>query len=391
MAKVPARILDRVVTRRRLLGGLALAGLVAPAVIGRAQTPRVVRLGHTEALTGPSAAYGLRGRDGAQFAADEINAAGGFADTRGTLYKVEITDHDMANDARQAITLFRQQALDTAVVAALGPTNSVGFVAVVPVSAQLSLPLIGGGGAPIKTWSPWAYRINPVSATATPILLRRVCAQNAVKRLAIIYDQTQEGQAGDGVVCRQMQGELGYQVVADEAFRAGEQDLSPQVSKIRAAKPDAIYVAGATGDGIKVVSQLRDAGLDQPLLTGYGSFQDPVYWQGTAGRIKGCYTYLSLATATGVLGDWLKRYNARFKLEATSFSAYGYDSVYAVVEAVKRSNGTDRGPVREVLGGLDYRSPIETSIGFRNPPHGDNLTPSVSVVQVTGSGSYVTL
>src|SRR5258708_16029284 len=114
MATIRARILDRVVTRRRLLGGLAVAGLIAPAVIGRAQTPRVVRLGHTEALTGPSAAYGLRGRHGAQFAADEINSAGGFADTRGTLSKLARTAHDMANDARHASTRFRPQPLGTA-------------------------------------------------------------------------------------------------------------------------------------------------------------------------------------------------------------------------------------------------------------------------------------
>ena len=49
-------------------------------------------------------------------------------------------------------------------------------------------------------------------------------------------------------------------------------------------KPDAIYVAATTGDGIKVVSQIREAGIDKRLITGYGSFQDPVYWDGTSGR-----------------------------------------------------------------------------------------------------------
>ena len=59
-------------------------------------------------------------------------------------------------------------------------------------------------------------------------------------------------------------GKLGYEIVAFEAFRAGDQDFSPQITKIRSLKPDAIYVAGATGDGIKVVSQIREAGIDKP-------------------------------------------------------------------------------------------------------------------------------
>ena len=92
---------------------------------------------------------------------------------------------------------------------------------------------------------------------------------------------------------RSSRGKIGYEIVAFEAFRAGDQDFSPQITKIRSLKPDAIYVAAATGDGIKVVSQIREAGIDKRLITGYGSFQDPVYWDGTRGVVKGDYTWLA--------------------------------------------------------------------------------------------------
>src|SRR5262249_46318984 len=88
--------------------------------------------------TGPSAAYGIRARDGALIAVDEINAGGGWTDAKGKKYQFEMPLGDMANDPKQAITLFRQYATDPQVIVALGPTNSVGYVPLVLAAARCS-------------------------------------------------------------------------------------------------------------------------------------------------------------------------------------------------------------------------------------------------------------
>jgi branched-chain amino acid transport system substrate-binding protein len=369
-----------------------LGGLVAaPAFLRSANAAVVVRLGQTEPLTGPSSPYGIRSRDGAQMAVEAINANGGFADSKGTMYSIELRAEDMANDARQAVTLYRQLALDAEIKAAIGPTNSVGYVPVVPITSQLELVVVGEAGAPVKRWTPWAFRVNPVGRTAVPVVLEKVVAKESVKRLAVIYDQTQDAQAGDAEVCREMRAKLGYELVADEAFSAGDQDLSPQIAKIKDTRPDAIFVASTTGDGVKVSSQIRAAGIEVPLMTGYGAFQDPVYWDGTNGAIKGSYTWLAqdLKSATGGLRDWLDAYNKKNRFEATSFSTYGHDAVMCIVECIKRAASTDRKKIQEVMASLDYKSPLGTHITFKNPPTGENLTPTVTVVQVNGRGSYV--
>ena len=189
----------RRMTRRQFTAGAAGAAslLAAPAVL-RAQGASLIRIGHIQPITGPSAAYGIRARDGAQIAVEEINAAGGWIDAKGKKHTFELTVGDMANDPKQAITLFRQYATDPEVIVNLGPTNSVGFVPIVPVAGQIKLPLIGNGsGAPIKEWNTYAYRINPIGAVAAPALLKKVIEREKVKRLAVIYDQTQDAQAGD--------------------------------------------------------------------------------------------------------------------------------------------------------------------------------------------------
>jgi branched-chain amino acid transport system substrate-binding protein len=223
------------------------------------------------------------------------------------------------------------------------------------------------------------------------LVLAKVQGKLNFKRLAILYDQTQDAQAGDAEVCRTMKAKLGYDIVADEAFSSGSQDFSAQITKIKAANPDAMFVASTTGDGVKVVPQIRTAGIDVPLMTGYGAFQDPLYWNGTNGAIKGCFTWLAqdLAGATGTLRKWVDDYNAKYELKATSFSTYGYDAIMCAVECAKRAASTDREKIQEQMAELDYQSPIGTHITFKNPPSGENITPTVTVIEVTGPGTYV--
>jgi branched-chain amino acid transport system substrate-binding protein len=355
----------------------------------------VLRIGHIQPITGPSAAYGIRARDGAIMAVDEINAAGGWTDAKGKKYQLEMPVGDMANDPKQAITLFRQYAADPQVIASLGPTNSVGFVPLVPVAGQIKLPIIcNGSGAPVKEWNTYVYRVNPVSTVAVPVMLQKIVAKEKIKKLAVIYDQTQDAQAGDAEVCKQLAAKLGYEIVAFEAFRAGDQDFSPQITKIRSLKPDAIYVAGATGDGIKVTSQIRESGLEQRLITGFGSFQDPVYWDGTKGVVKGDYTWLAqdLNGPTALLKGFLDKYNARFpQQQATSFSTYGYDSVMTLMAGLKKAGEADRDKLAAALAEFDYTSSLGTRVTFKNPPDGNNVNPSVVVIQITGRGTYVTI
>ncbi len=101
---------DRI-TRRRFTA-LALGAVAAPAIVGRALAAGVIKIGDIQSLTGPSAPYGIRARDGAILAIEAANAAGGFKDAKGETWRFEKIDADMANEAKQTLTLYRQFATD---------------------------------------------------------------------------------------------------------------------------------------------------------------------------------------------------------------------------------------------------------------------------------------
>ena len=66
---------------------------------------------------------------------------GGFADQKGNKYIFEMSEDDMVNDAKQAVTLFRQHANDPKLVASMGPTNSVGFLPCIPIAGISMVPV----------------------------------------------------------------------------------------------------------------------------------------------------------------------------------------------------------------------------------------------------------
>jgi branched-chain amino acid transport system substrate-binding protein len=384
----------RGVSRRSLIkfAGVAATGLIAsPALVRPARAATVVKIGSIQSLTGPGAPPGISARNGSVFAVQEITKAGGFKDSAGNEYSVELISNDMVSDPRQAILMFRQYAADPAVVASIGPTTSLGFVPLVPVAQQLGLPLISNGsGAPIREWNTWSYRINPVARTATPIMLKTLVAAEKVKRLAVLYESTHDLQKADADICREQQGTLGYTLVAFEAFRANDQDFSAQISNIKQSKPDALFVGAQQGQVGSVVAQVRGAGVDVPVLCGFGAMTYKSVWEASNGGIKGGYTWIGVDvdSAEGKLKDWLDSYNKAFPIAPASESIFGYDSVYAVVECVKRTNSTNRTKIRDVLASFKYTSPLGTNVDFQNPPDGDNKKPSVLIVRATGPGKY---
>src|SRR5262245_9369239 len=270
---------------------LLLALTLATTTSALAQE-KIVHFSSINGQTGQSAAYGSKVVEGVDLAAKTVNDAGGFTDKCGTRYKVKVTTADMANSREQAVSLLRQAASDQSVLAVVAPSPSTGFVPMVPVAGQLKIPIVAtGSAAPIKEWNPWAFRLNTVSKVAAPSLMKTLKAKFDVKRVALIYDITQDGQRGEAELIRNSAKDIGYEVAAFEAFRAGDNDFKPQLSKIKAVKPDWVSIDGATPELAKVVNQMAELGIKAQLITGFGTFNDPVVWDLTEGRVKGGYSW----------------------------------------------------------------------------------------------------
>jgi branched-chain amino acid transport system substrate-binding protein len=355
---------------------------------------KVVHFSSINAQTGQSAPYGGKVIEGVNLAGKAINEAGGFTDKCGGKYKLKITTSDMANSREQAVSLLRQAAGDASVLAVVAPSPSTGYVPMVPVAGQLKVPIIAtGSAAPIKEWNPWSFRINTVSKVAVPTFMRTLKAKFDIKHVALIYDVTQDGQRGEAEFIRSAAKDVGYDIVAFEAFRAGDNDFRPQLSKIKAVKPDWIGIYGATPELAKVVNQMAELGVKAEMLTGFGTFNDPVAWDLTEGKVKGGYSwsaYFALEDpARPEVGKMVQAYKKEYGHDPTLYSFYGWDAVHAYVEAVKRAcTNTDRQKFRDALNTIDNFPVLSGKATFKNPPEGENMTAAVIVNRTTGRGTF---
>src|SRR4030095_12901730 len=70
---------------------------------------------------------------------------------------------------------------------------------------------------------------------------------------------------------------LGGQIVSKQSYAQGDPDYRGQLSTIRAANPDVIYIPGYYGDVGLIAREARQVGLTQPLLGG-GGWGAPEVW-----------------------------------------------------------------------------------------------------------------
>src|ERR687887_50234 len=162
---------------------------------------------------------------------NQLNEAGGFTDDCGNHYTIKLSIWDMANSHEQAIAGLRKAADDRTVLAVLGSTPSTGFAAMEPVAGQIKMPVIATGSAvPLQKWNPYAFRVTIATPVAAPYFLKAMQEKFHPKRVALIYDITQDALKAEANLIRDTASQYGFELVAFEAFRVNDTDFRAQLT-----------------------------------------------------------------------------------------------------------------------------------------------------------------
>ncbi len=392
---------------RKVIGILAVATLAVSACTQGGSSPTapaggsassgqtsvgVLKIAGINALSGQSASYGTRTQNGASLRVKSINDAGGFTDDCGNKYTIAMDIHDMGEDRQQAIALQRGVADDAGTRSYYRSQQLRGLVAMTPVAAQVKVPIIGMGIAPIPEWNKYAYRMTYTVGLGLKIVLNKLHDIDPFDKLAIIYDQSQDSQKAAHDVTLALADEVGYDVVADQSFRVGDQDFSTQLAVVRDSGASWVAVFASTGELPKIVLQMRDLGIDATIFTSSGAFQDPKIWDASSGAIEGGYDWspFDIGSDDPETVALVKAYKDAYPDDqATVNVVWGWDAVGLIVDAVtKTCSATDREAFVEALGHNGGFEGVGGTITFENPPSGENLTPSVVVTRTTGRGEF---
>jgi branched-chain amino acid transport system substrate-binding protein len=228
----------------------------------------IVKIGVITSLTGNQAAFGQAHKAGYQIALDEINAKGGIGGKQ-----LELDTYDDQSKPDQAVQGVSKLVDQDHVKLILGSYSSESTRAIVPVVTQKQIPLIMPTAVAdnvVETGSQWAFRICAGSgayATATLDFLKN---NGDPKTLAIVYENTNFGQANNKSMTAAAQA-AGLNLVDSEAYQATSPDYKALLQRVKSKNPEVIYFASYLLDAGTLMRQSEQLNLNPKYYTSAGT------------------------------------------------------------------------------------------------------------------------
>ncbi|HKS52310.1 MAG TPA: amino acid ABC transporter substrate-binding protein [Pseudonocardiaceae bacterium] len=374
---------------------LVLAGCASKGT--QNQTGDTVNLGASMSLSGALEKEGKLTQQGYDYCVSTVNAKGGVP-VGGRMLRLHVDyqdDQSQPDIAGQLVDQFNDKGYKLI----LGPYGSATTGAAMAVVERNGQVMVDSSGADDKLFSKGYQRtfavLSPASVYAASIV-------NAINELAtpkprsMVFLSADDGFSKTVAAAGEAQAtSLGFTVLPTQQFPAGATDVSSALTKIKASKPDVIVGSVHLAEGIAIVKQAAELGV-QPA----GGFAETVApptpdFVATLGakangvlsssqwvpEVKGSDAFV------GAAADYRNGFRAAFGQDPEYHNAEATAACLAMVLAVRNAGSIDADKVRDALARLDEQS-FFGPLKFNN--RGENVTKPMSVVQIQ-NGKLVTV
>ena len=169
-----------------------------------------------------------------------------------------------------------------------------------------------------------------------------------MKRVAILFDFKQDYSVGLADFFRKTFTELGGKIVADERYTSGDIEFRAQLTTIRAAKPEAIFVPGYYTEVGLIAKQARELGIDVPLLGGDGWDSEKTLEIGGSAVEGSYFSNHYAADSDSPEGPGVRRrYKEKYSETPDAMAALGYDAAGILADALTRAGDTEGAKLRD--------------------------------------------
>ena len=304
-------------------------------------------IGEYASLTGGSASFGQSSHKGTALAIEEINAAGGVLGK-----KLKLITEDDQSQAGQPATIARKLISQDKAVAILGEVASSKSLEAAPICQQNKIPMISPASTNPKVTEVGDYIfrvcfIDPFQGT----VMSKFAQSKGWKNVAVLTDVKQDYSVGLAEFFIKDFKESGGQIVKEQKYSTGDKDFKPQLTSIKAAKPDAIFVPGYYAEVSLIAKQARLLGIKAPLLGGDGWVGDSllkVAGNALDGSFFSCH--FSSADKSPVVQGFVEKFKAKHNGETPDdMAALGYDSAMILADAIKRAGSTEPEKLRDAI------------------------------------------
>ena len=233
------------------------------------------------------------------------------------------------------------------VLAFAGASTSGPSIAMAPVAEQAQIPMVSAAASrlitePIEKHK-WVFKTAPNDSVVAEKAADYMKAKG-YKKIAFLSMNNAFGDSGKKEF-EAVAKNYDLTIVLAEKFEATDKDMTAQVTKVKAAKPDAVLIWAIPPSASIITKNYSDLKLSFPIIHSHGignkAFID-LAGEAANGVI---FPIGKLLTAEllpesdiqkQVLVDYATEYESKFGMRST-FGGHGYDAVLLIIEAIKNA------------------------------------------------------
>jgi branched-chain amino acid transport system substrate-binding protein len=226
-----------------------------------------IRIGEYASLTGKEATFGQSSHEGTQLAFEEINAAGGVLGK-----KLQLLTEDTQSKPGEPATVVNKLIARDRVVAVLGEVASSRSLEAAPICQRNQVPMISPSSTNPKVTQEgdYIFRVCFIDPFQGTVMANFASKTLNAKRVAVFTDVKSDYSKGLARFFKEQFVKNGGQIVAELDFNGGDKDFKAQLTAIRSANPDGVFIPGYYTDVALIAIQARQLGLNVPLFGGDG-------------------------------------------------------------------------------------------------------------------------
>ena len=335
--------------------------------------PNTIKIGVIAELTGDVPAVGASCKNAAEMAVAEINNAGGIqlGDKK---YKVDLIIEDNAGKADQAASSAQKLITQKKVVAIVGPNvsryalpaaeiaESSKVVLITPWSTAPKVSLDSKTGAPKK----YVFRSCFIDPFQGRVLAKFALDNLKLKKAAVLYDVASEYNKGIAEIFKEVYEQNGGKVVAFETYTTNDKDFSSQLTKIKKAAPEIIFLPNYYSEVPLQIQQAKRLGINVPFI-GSDSWGSEELLKLCGKDCNDYYfsTHYAADAATPATKKFIENYKAKYGSTPDDVAALTYDSFGLLWQALNTAGKNDRQVVRDALAKIPQYDGVTGSMQFK--------------------------
>lgn len=332
-----------------------------------------IKVGVIAELTGDMPAVGESCKKAAQLAAKEINDAGGLQ-IGDKQYKVELFIEDNAGKADQSASAAQKLITQQKVLAIVGPNATRYAIPASEIAETSKVVLITPWSTNPKTTldaktnaaKKYVFRACFIDPFQGRVVARFAAEKLKAKNAAVLYDVASDYNKGIAEFFKQTFEQNGGKVVAFETYTTNDRDFSAQLTKIKKAGPDVIFLPNYYSEVPLQIQQAKRLAINVPFL-GSDSWGSQELTKLCGKDCDGYYfsTHYAPDTAAPAAVKFIQAFKTTYGSPPDDVAALTYDSFGILKQAIKDAGKLDRQAVRDAVAKVQKYEGVTGNMQFK--------------------------